>query len=236
MSRKHALVIGLDYNGELPGCINDANRMEAWLLSQGYTVYKIIGASGTLAHIQWALMWVCGMAWVGWFDDLFIHYAGHGTRVPDYSGDEEDFKDEAIVTHDGWAILDDQFHYLLRWIPPQTNLKILMDCCHSGTAMDLEYRWYPEANIHKRAPAPCVSLPGNIQMISGCMDDQAAAEVTVQGQAAGAMTLAFLQHATLQWTPELPRTMTQVLRAAGLPQRPVYSSTREIPDTTTEHE
>ena len=33
---KYALVIGIDYDGELPGCLTDANEMEVKLTRQGY--------------------------------------------------------------------------------------------------------------------------------------------------------------------------------------------------------
>jgi len=227
---KHALVIGIDYNNELPGCINDANRMEQFLFSQGYTVYKICGSSATWNHIMWALSWVCGACYAGMFSDLFIYYSGHGTRVTDQSGDESDGHDEAIVTSDNYAIRDDRFHAFLSWIPSWVRVRILMDCCHSGTGMDLEHRWYPETDTHMQT-FPIHSHHADIQMISGCMDSQVACEVKINGTPQGLMTHAFLNYINgdmANWSKEIARGITQALETSGWEQRPVFSSSREI--------
>merc|ERR1712063_186934 len=77
-------------------------------------------------------------------DSLFFHYSGHGVQVKDTSGDEEeDGFDEAICPADFRAsgvIVDDDLHEIMvKNLPEGVKLTALMDCCHSGTGMDLAY-------------------------------------------------------------------------------------------------
>jgi len=125
-------------------------------------------------------------------DSIFLHYSGHGTKVRDTSGDEDDGYDEALVPLDfqtAGIILDDEMYDLfVKGLPagvhvvalvrlrvflsvhvgyinnkyhcccccilflmyyafcvcrmvciPQFLLHTQMDCCHSGTVLDLPY-------------------------------------------------------------------------------------------------
>ena len=227
MAPKHALVIGLDYNGDLPGCLYDAQRVREHLEAQGYWVYSILGNQGTWRHITWAMYWVCLQCYLGNIQELFIHYSGHGTRVKDNNDDELDGHDEAIVCNDGYAIRDDTFFHYLSWIPHWVRVKILLDCCHSGTGMDLEYRFYAESNTAMRNFKG--QLAADIQMISGCRDCQVAAEVTMNQQSQGALTSCYLSKVTQwEWGVKLVQQIHSKLITWGLSQRPVFSSSREI--------
>lgn len=77
-------------------------------------------------------------------DDVFIfYYSGHGDKLPDQDGDEDDGFDEAICTVDAagncnqktWLRDDDFSMYLVSYVKAATVV-ILMDCCHSGTIAD----------------------------------------------------------------------------------------------------
>jgi hypothetical protein len=74
---------------------------------------------------------------------VFVHYSGHGGRVEDTSGDEEDGYDETLIPVDfertGQILDDDVFKILVKPMPKDVNVTVLMDCCHSGTALDLPY-------------------------------------------------------------------------------------------------
>lgn len=80
-------------------------------------------------------------------DSLLVFFAGHGTRVVDTSGDEEDGFDEAIVPVDyatAGVILDDTLHdVLVRPLPRGVRIFVLFDACHSATAVDLPYVFSP---------------------------------------------------------------------------------------------
>ncbi len=72
-------------------------------------------------------------------DVLIIYYSGHGTQVPDDSGDEEDGADEALVPWDvsnvrdaRQVITDDSIGVWLDAIPTR-NITLIVDACFSGT-------------------------------------------------------------------------------------------------------
>lgn len=74
---------------------------------------------------------------------LFFHFSGHGGQTKDLDGDEEDGYDDVIYPVDysqvGF-IVDDQLHdIMIRPLLPGVRLTALMDCCHSGTGLDLPY-------------------------------------------------------------------------------------------------
>lgn len=71
-------------------------------------------------------------------DGVLFYYAGHGTGVKDFDGDEKDGLDETLMTYDfsptnpsTW-FTDDLLYELLRRIPSRKVITIF-DCCHSGS-------------------------------------------------------------------------------------------------------
>jgi hypothetical protein len=77
-------------------------------------------------------------------DTHVVCHAGHGSQQADYSGDELDGSDETILPTDyesAGQIVDDELNDLLvKPLLPGVTLHALMDCCHSGTVLDLPYR------------------------------------------------------------------------------------------------
>jgi hypothetical protein len=76
-------------------------------------------------------------------DMLYFSFSGHGTQVPDHSGEEADGLDEAIVPGDfaeiGRVITDDELAaYLVAPLTEGVLLTCIFDCCHSGTILDLD--------------------------------------------------------------------------------------------------
>ena len=78
-------------------------------------------------------------------DVVFVHYSGHGGRVVDVSGDEEDGYDSTLIPVDfkeTGQILDDTIlDIMVKPMRKGVNCTVLMDCCHSGTVLDLPYRF-----------------------------------------------------------------------------------------------
>jgi len=76
-------------------------------------------------------------------DHLFFLFSGHGGQKEDQNGDEEDGYDETILPCDhrtAGIIIDDDLHdWLVKRIPVGAKLTALMDCCHSGTGLDLPF-------------------------------------------------------------------------------------------------
>ena len=149
--KRKALSIGINYynlprgQGRLDGCINDTKTIVDILKSKwGFNDIRILtddnkSAMPTRANILAALDWLVADAQPG--DSLFFHYSGHGGQDDDLDGDDEDGEDECIYPCDfqkAGSIVDDELRKrLVLRVPAGVELYALMDCCHSGTGLDL---------------------------------------------------------------------------------------------------
>lgn len=76
---------------------------------------------------------------------IFDMKIGHGGRLRDDDGDEADGYDETLIPLDyesaGQIRDDDLLKYLV--VPMQAGVFVtsVMDCCHSGTVLDLPYQF-----------------------------------------------------------------------------------------------
>jgi Caspase domain len=63
--------------------------------------------------------------------------------MKDRDGDEEDGSDEILIPGDykesGQIVDDEIFQQFVTQVPPGVHVVAMIDCCHSGTAMDLPY-------------------------------------------------------------------------------------------------
>jgi Caspase domain len=79
---------------------------------------------------------------------------GHGSRVRDQDGDEEDGYDETLVPVDfqrsGQIRDDDIYKMLVKPMRSGVTMTCLMDCCHSGTVLDLPYRFTADGDVMTR--------------------------------------------------------------------------------------
>ena len=66
----------------------------------------------------------------------------------------------------------------------------LFDCCHSGTALDLNFQYHFMG--HKWQQVGGQTSSNQILMISGCLDRQTSADAYINGIFQGAMTYAYL--------------------------------------------
>ena len=105
---------------------------------------------------------------------FFWHNTGHGTNVADESGDEDDGYDEALVPVDynevGLLMDDDLFDILIEPLPEGVHMVSLMDCCNSGTVLDLPYIFKPnEDGSMPRAMKldDTINLDGLIEQFGG---------------------------------------------------------------------
>ena len=135
---KRALCIGInDYPGtdsDLSGCVNDAEDWAAMLGARGFEVSKLIDSEATKAAMVTAIRDLVGGAKKG--DSVVVTYSGHGTWVPDDSGDEPDGRDEALCPYDigaGNALLDDEIHELFSARAAGVRVLLISDSCHSGS-------------------------------------------------------------------------------------------------------
>lgn len=213
MSKK-ALCIGInDYPGtanDLSGCINDANDWATELAKQGFTVTKLLDAAATKAAMVAAIGGIIEGATKG--DSLIITYSGHGTWVPDSSGDEPDGRDEALCPHDltsKGALLDDEIHDLFARRAAGVRIVLLSDSCHSGSVTrgseeDVDpgvprirfmppEAWMskknrPPASLRSAATRSGFSRSGGDLLLAGCLDTEYSYDTRFNGRANGAFT------------------------------------------------
>uniref|UniRef100_A0A7S2S7T5 Peptidase C14 caspase domain-containing protein n=1 Tax=Mucochytrium quahogii TaxID=96639 RepID=A0A7S2S7T5_9STRA len=158
--KRRAVLIGINYvgqRGELRGCHNDVISMKTYLETQGFVDgdMKVLMDDGshenpTAKNIMSAIDWLVEGAAAN--DSLFLHYSGHGGYVTDESGDEKDGKDETLVPVDfqssGQIIDDILFQELVMPVPENCQLTCVLDCCHSGTVLDLPYMIQATENMN----------------------------------------------------------------------------------------
>jgi len=135
---RRALCIGINnYPGtqmDLAGCVNDANDWADELGARGFEVRRLLDAQATKAAMLAGMREVIGAAAAG--DTVVITFSGHGTYVPDASGDERDGLDEGLCPYDlktGGALLDDEIHAIFAARKGGVHLVLISDSCHSGT-------------------------------------------------------------------------------------------------------
>lgn len=120
-------------NGRLEACINDAEEMEKLALAQGFKVLGVLRDSqGTRQAVKDAFTQASKALKSG---DIFLFtYSGHGSFVPDENGDEPDNADETWCLFDG-MLIDDEVNLLWQAFAPGVRVFVLLDCCHSGSAI-----------------------------------------------------------------------------------------------------
>ncbi|KAG5016543.1 hypothetical protein AAZX31_08G229900 [Glycine max] len=144
---KKAVLIGINYPGtkaELKGCINDVRRMQRCLIDRyGFSEDDITVlidtdesyTEPTGKNIRSALTRLVRSAKPG--DILFVHYSGHGTRLPAETGEDDDTGfDECIVPSDMNLITDDDFREFVDGVPRGCTITIVSDSCHSGGLLE----------------------------------------------------------------------------------------------------
>ena len=241
---KRALFVGINYTNSqyaLAGCINDANDMAslvttlhpfcdtAVLTDNGL---KLPTKANILLHLQWL---VTGLR-PG--QNVLFHYSGHGGLIRDNNGDEISGKDSVIYPWNGRIleiIRDDEIRSkLVNKIPTGCKCFVILDTCHSGSAVDLRYMW--------RAPSATtlsfvqdtrhLKTNGSVVFLSGCRDDQTSADTALNGRPCGALTMSLLyvwrQHGSSIKTKRLLWEVRAFLKQRGYSQIPQLSSGRSI--------
>jgi len=264
--RRKALIIGINYFGtqaSLQGCINDAKNMQILLEGQGYpndSEHLLLltddpnsshNHKPTGANIIKAMQWL--LKGVSKGDMLFFHFSGHGSQVIDETGFEKDGLNETIVPVDyqKGQLKDDQlWDQMIYPLPAGANLTAVMDCCHSGTGLDLAYEYQlPKKNLFK-AFDPNANIfikgrwiddinsahsQGDVVLFSGCEDDQTSADtdsnILGKYQAGGAMTQSFIQafkaHPKATY-PQFMESIHQSLKQRGFTQHPQLTSSQKF--------
>ena len=211
----HALHIGINkYKGAtLRGCVNDAKAMAGFFKraeSRKVLLDKDATRKNILAELAKLLKRLKADDWG------VITFSGHGTWLPDESGDESDGRDEALVCADLKLIVDDDFGKLLSKRHPASRLFVVTDSCHSGTvhrffsAAYSRVRFMPCANfasarsgakrvqgyqfgdwtrsVARRLMARKAAALPNVIHYSGCEDWEYSYDANFKGKPYGALT------------------------------------------------
>lgn len=116
--------------GELTACEFDADDMFALAKGRGFSASKLLTKEATSAAVLEALRSASGELEAG--DIMLLTYSGHGGRIPDTSGDEDDETDETWVLYDR-QLLDDELYAAYASFSPGVRIAVFSDSCHSGT-------------------------------------------------------------------------------------------------------
>lgn len=218
---KTALCIGTNYSDTsyaLAGCLNDVDDWGRAFREFGFSrIVTLKEQQATGAFIRSYAADIVSRAKPG--DTVVIQYSGHGTQIPDVSGDEPDKMDEAWVPNDvdeNGLILDDELWQLFKAKKAGVKLVILSDSCHSGSVVrafgavhegrkkfvEVQKSWpkmmatsrkkEEKAFIEDKSPWPCL-------LMSGCQDVEFSYDATFNERPNGAFTRAALD--TLRLLP-----------------------------------
>jgi hypothetical protein len=181
---KRAVMIGINYvgqNGELAGCHNDVLNMKEYLMDvhefeeDNMIVLMDDGVHDdpTRDNIMSAYAQVVRDSEPG--DVVYLHYSGHGGKLRDDSNDEADGYDETLIPLDyqssGQIRDDDLLRSLVIPMSAGVFVTSIMDCCHSGTILDLPYNFKGDGNMSEMEEVPgfdfgnAMDILGNVQNV-----------------------------------------------------------------------
>ena len=241
-TKKHkALLVGINYTGvtynnkkvELKGCINDITNMSAKLKETNKFVITTLTDETpilpTRVNIITEFTKLLCNANPG--DLLYFHFSGHGSNIPDVSGDELDGFDDVIFPLDMKLISDDELKIIINEnLKKDVALVAVFDCCSSGSVLDLKYQYLDSLSSDKDSLTihPLVKeTEGRVFCISGCDDTQTSADVYISKQYQGAATESFIyclnKQSNCTWRDLLVR-MRSDLKTRGFIQIPQIST------------
>tara|TARA_B110000908_G_scaffold155943_1_gene194612 strand:- start:89 stop:883 length:795 start_codon:yes stop_codon:yes gene_type:complete len=205
---KCALLVGINYRNtpnELDGCENDVDNIEIVLKDtlQFDSIIKMTELSKkselvpNYNNILEQLDLIIDKCNKGEITQFVFHFSGHGTHIRDRNGDETDNQDECICALDD-NITDDELYEKFKQFPSTCSVFCLMDCCHSGTILDLKYRYVKGNKNTIENKKSKINSDCNIVMLSGCKDNQYSADydfsnIFYENDFQGAMTNAFIK-------------------------------------------
>jgi len=240
--RRRALLVGINYTGsqaELKGSINDVRNMNMLLTDTfgwSFSSIRVLtddnpAAMPTRSNILAALQWLSAGARPG--DVVIFHFSGHGAQQRDANGQQEHGMNEAILPCDfsqSGMIIDDLIcELLVRRLPEQSRLTCLLDCCHTGTGLDLPYKWTGRTWLEETNPC---HMFADVQLFTGFEGGDCSADANMLYAApGGAMTTAFcdvLRETPCLSYPELMNRLNQLLRMRGLAQQAQLTSSQRF--------
>ncbi|KAA6376432.1 MAG: hypothetical protein EZS28_028042 [Streblomastix strix] len=180
------------------GPVNDAHLMAELYISKGYNVVYLCDAT---PHEYYK--------WMDWLlsnvkKELVSYFSGHGTQIPDETGQEVDGLSEVLVFYNSnkktsgekitalkgitnETVSDTVMHDLIISKDyPNTRIVLITDCCHSGTMFNFDLPLKGKLNSPKTNRI-------NVICVGAALDAQTAKQ-TVQGKIeSGVFTFNFVQ-------------------------------------------
>lgn len=199
------LTIGMNYAGQLQGCIRDSINVQQYFRARGPLAACVqmtdnLPAQDPLYPSRQNMeRQLSNLPRLRNVTHVIVHYSGHGTQTRDQNRDEADGRDELLVPADyatAGCIADD---WLLQNVvlafPSTVTVLFVVDACHSGTMLDLRYNWVRARRgglMRTTNNTRCAEGP-NVTLISGCLDPQYSYETNDSTYGiSGALTSAFL--------------------------------------------
>ena len=143
--KRRAMIIGINYvgqQGQLKACHNDAENIKDYLINaQGFREEEMLVLKDdgkhmmpTKQNIMDGFVRLTQYSQPG--DVVFVSFSGHGGRVADQNGDEDDGYDESLIPVDfrenGQIVDDDILDIFVKKMKGGVFCVVVMDCCHSG--------------------------------------------------------------------------------------------------------
>jgi hypothetical protein len=252
---QRALCVGInDYAGstmDLAGCVNDARDWQALLEARGYHVDSLHDGDATRARIVDALTSMIASATDQ--DSIVFMFAGHGSWLPDASGDEPDERDEMMCPVDVMQeryLLDDDLNRIFSAKREGVRLYVIADCCNSGSVTryapaggpPMKARFLPpyvfargnqrfERAIDRaaRAPAPAKqSYPA--LLFSGCQDSEFSYDASFSNRPNGVFTrtaIDVLKDTRITSPRGFHEAVRKLLPSTSFPQTPQLFGSKE---------
>jgi len=235
------LLMACDYAGtpdELRGCQNDAKNLKEALVKSSVAAEHDITTvlEPTLCDMRDALYSLARSTHSEDVSHVLVTWSGHGSFQRDENGDELDGADECLCPIDfasSGGLLDDELCRIVHSINHATRVTLLLDCCHSGTAVDQPWVFTGLRRTEPAGKGSCVCHP-HVIAISGCRDDQTSADAydSMRNQFTGAMTCALLDCLRIEPTliadaPSMVAAIRVLLYERKMTQYPQLSCSRE---------
>ena len=116
----------------LSSCVNDAHKMRDIAEAIGYETVMLEDDQATVGAFTGFMRGAVSELYAG--DSLLVTFSGHGSQIPNNSGDAEaDDLDETLCFYDR-MFLDDEFYALLGRFREGVRVHAVFDSCHSETA------------------------------------------------------------------------------------------------------
>ena len=242
-NKNRALLIGINYDedrykdDDLNGCVNDLNNLKKFLKEEGgfkdEDIVTLVNNEATKDAIEMEILNLSYFSFTNPGSNVWFSYSGHGTRfIIDHSKTTEvlcpsDYLHKGVIS-DSWLKTN-----FVNSLHKDTNAFVLMDCCNSGSNLNLPFRYdiIDRISIHDTGYSKLqISKLANIVKISGCEDTQTSADYFDRNdnEFQGALTNNFLDifENTDKNILDSYLNVTMRLKQEGFTQRPVLSFTR----------